>query len=262
MEVILRRISYAKYDGFIEANIDHFASLSKEDFEKNYDYVLEDICIDGETVLVNIDVEEMINIYNNVIEFNEYNPMEAIDIRYAELLYKALSVDTNIPKYVLYEKEVWAYLNCFILLDVVKKRFFADEGSFLNKGRIMRVVFCDESVIDRTGLRWLWALADATYSDTYGFSLMSTARQFIDPVKALYERVMGTNRMVFQAYVRAIQLLEYDLRIKSEKFRSLLPTHIRNLATMKIYESYNSVEDLAVVIASDIKDFLDNYKDN
>lgn len=258
MEAVLRRISYGKYDDFIEQNLSSFPSLSKDYFCKNYEHVTEDIIVEGKAITFDIDIDEFIEIFENIVEFNDQNPMEAIDIKFAEMLYKTFTLHTSIPKYVMYEKEVWAYLNCFVLFDIVKKRFFSNEESLKDEGRIKRVFFCDDSTIDRTGLRWLWALADATYDEKYIFGLTSTARQFIDPVKALYERTMGTNRTVFKAYIRAIQLLDLDSRIKSGKFRSILPTHIRNLATMKIYESIDSIEELSAIFADDIKDFLDN----
>ena len=260
MEVVLRRISYAKYDDFIDNNINNFANINKDFFEKQWSNSTEDIIIGGKAVIVEIDVGRFTNLFDTIIKINNQNPMEAIDTNYAEMLYSCLTINSNVPKYILYEKEVWAYLNCFVFFDVVKKRFFPDEGWDKDTGRIKRVFFCDDSNIDRTGLRWLWALADATYDDSNVFNLTRTARQFIDPVKALYERTMGTNRLVFKAYIRAIELLNYDVRIKSSKFRSIIPTHIRNLATMKIYESYNSIEELAKIFASDIKTFLDNYQ--
>ncbi len=258
MEIILKRVTYGKYDEFKDKFLEDVANSSAEYIIKNYDNYLEEITINGQIITFDLDVVGAKEIIDNEFSINNKNPMEIIDIKLSKLFYESLSINANIPSYLLYEREVWTYLNCFVLFDLVKKRFFSEEKSIEERGRIERAFLCNDSTIDRTGFRWLWALAEATYDPNLEFSLTETARQFIDPVKAIYERTMGLNRNVFKAYIRSIQLLDCDMRIKNSKYRSILPTHIRNLATMKIYESIDDLEELALIFSVDIKEFLDN----
>lgn len=259
MEFTLKRIAYAKYDDFIEKVLESTPNIDLA-FFKQLDDMTEDVLVGGKNIILNIDVDELESIIDKVYTDNDQNPMQSIDVKFSELLYRQLYLDEFVPNYLLYEKEVWAYINCFILFDVVKKRYFAEEGDLNNKKRIENVMLCNNSTIDRTGLRWLWALSNSAYSPSYGFRLVDTAYKFIDPVKALFERTLGSNKILFKAFIRSIEILNFDSRIKSGKFRSILLTHIRNLATMKMYESVDSVEELAQIFASDIRDFIESFE--
>lgn len=258
MEFTLKRIAYAKYDDFIEKVLESTPNIDLAFFEQ-LDDMTEDVLVGGKNIILNIDVDELESIINKVYADNDQNPMQSIDVKFSELLYRQLYLDEFVPNYLLYEKEVWAYINCFILFDVVKKRYFAEEGDLNNKKRIVNVMLCNNSTIDRTGLRWLWALSNSAYDPSYGFRLVDTAYKFIDPVKALFERTLSNNKILFKAFIRSIEILNFDSRIKSGKFRSILLTHIRNLATMKMYESIDSVEELAQIFASDIRDFIESF---
>ena len=259
MEFTLKRIAYAKYDDFIEKVLESTPNIDLAFFEQ-LDDMTEDVLVGGKNIILNIDVDELESIINKVSTDNDQNPMQSIDVKFSELLYRQLYLDEFVPNYLLYEKEVWAYINCFILFDVVKKRYFAEEGDLNNKKRIENVMLCNNSTIDRTGLRWLWALSNSAYDPSYGFRLVDTAYKFIDPVKALFERTLSSNKILFKAFIRSIEILNFDSRIKSGKFRSILLTHIRNLATMKMYESVDSVEELAQIFASDIRDFIESFE--
>ena len=259
MEFTLKRIAYAKYDDFIEKVLESAPNINLAFFEQ-LDDMTEDVLVGGKNIILNIDVNKLESIIDEVSTDNDQNPMQSIDVKFSELLYRQLYLDEFVPNYLLYEKEVWAYINCFILFDVVKKRYFAVEGDLNNKKRIENVMLCNNSTIDRTGLRWLWALSNSAYDPSYGFRLVDTAYKFIDPVKALFERTLGSNKILFKAFIRSIEILNFDSRIKSGKFRSILLTHIRNLATMKMYESVDSVEELAQIFASDIRDFIESFE--
>ena len=259
MEFTLKRIAYAKYDDFIEKVLESTPNIDLAFFEQ-LDDMTEDVLVGGKNIILNIDVDELESIINKVSTDNDQNPMQSIDVKFSELLYRQLYLDEFVPNYLLYEKEVWAYINCFILFDVVKKRYFAEEGDLNNKKRIENVMLCNNSTIERTGLRWLWALSNSAYDPSYGFRLVDTAYKFIDPVKALFERTLSSNKILFKAFIRSIEILNFDSRIKSGKFRSILLTHIRNLATMKMYESVDSVEELAQIFASDIRDFIESFE--
>lgn len=259
MEFTLKRIAYAKYDDFIEKVLEAAPNINSAFFEQ-LDDMTEDVLVDGKNILLNINLDELESIIDTVSADNDQNPMQTIDVKFSELLYRQLFLDEFVPNYLLYEKEVWAYLNCYVFFNVVVKRYFSEKGDLDNKKRIESVMLCNNSTIDRTGLRWLWALSDSAYDPSYQFRLVDTAYKFIDPVKALFERTLSSNKTLFKAFIRSIELLNFDSRIKSGKFRSILLTHIRNLATMKMYESVDSVEELAQIFASDIKDFIESYE--
>lgn len=256
MRFDIKRISYAKYDDFIEKVVALLPNITAETFDKSFEDMTEVVTVNGEQFEVDLDVDDIDRTIDDVLSGEYDNPMQTIDIRLSKKLFSQLSLEAKIPEYVLYEKEVWAYLNCFILFSAVKKRHFRNDGDFNNEDKVKRVLFSDCSTIDRSGFRWLWALAEASYDNDRLFSLTETAHRFVDPVKALYERALGTNKVLFKAFIRSIQLLDYDPRIRSNKYRSVLLTHIRNLAAMKIYESYDSVEELARVFSEDIKAFI------
>ena len=258
MKFILKKISYAKYDEFVEKIVDLFPDFDAEKLEKEYGSYTEEVMIGSKCVTLDLDIEGMINSINEILSTNPTNPMQEVDIKLAEMLYQRLYLDEFVPNYLFFEKEIWAYLNCFVLLEIVKARYFRTEKEQNDKGRVERVLLSN-GALDRSGSRWLWVLANSTYDPKYRFALVDTAFKFIDPVKALFESVIGKNKTLFKAFIRAIELLDYDRRIRNNTFRSVLPTHLRNLATMKIYDSINSVEELAAIFATDIKDFLDCY---
>ena len=256
MKYTLKRISTGRYDEFNEKVLSMLPNISALKINENLSDFVEEIYINEKTLEFDIDIDKINSFLRSDDDFSYSVPMQVADIKIAKYLYSVLTLESSIPTQLLYEKEVWAYLNCFVFMDLVLNRYFRFDGDMNNTKRVLRVILSDWNAIDRTGLRWLWSLADATYNSYYQFSLTETAIRFVDPSKALYERSLGLNRIVFKAFVRAIQLLKFDWRIKSEKYRSILVTHIRNLATLKIYEKYDSVEALAKIFAEDINSFI------
>ena len=260
MEFHLCRISYSKYDDFVERFSKNFEIYNKDYFLNNCNEMIEDVIVDGKALTFDIDLDDFLHQHDVITSLNKTNPMQAIDLKFSELLFKSLTLSAHIPNFLLYEREVWTYLNCFVFFEIVKKRYFNSNDELKDEDRVKRYFFCKGgNGLDRRGLIWLWALSDFTYDKQYAFSLTDTAMRFIDPVKAFKERRIGSNTKVLKAFIRAIQIKNYDSRIKGTRFRSILITHLRNLASMQIYESIASVEELAKVFAKDIEEFISNY---
>ena len=256
MNFILKRIQYGKYDEFLESSIQEKNHWSTKYFADNFNDFTEEVLVNNLPVEIEFDLDSLFDGIDQILSENQKNPMEKIDVFLGKKLHTEFSLINNIPENILYEKEVWAYLNCFVFFDLVKKRYLSDEFESESDDKIGRLFFCNGSQIDRTGLRWLWVLANSTYDNEYQYGLLETAREYIDPVKAIFERELGRNPIVFKSFVRALQL-NNDKRIRSDKYKSIIPTHIRNLATMEIYESVEKIDDLANIFAREISSYIE-----
>lgn len=258
MKIFLKRISYEKYDEVLNSYFDKLLTNSeqiKQDLEEFCEYVV----IEGSTPEIEFDLEEYNKKIEEIKKSGVSNPGALQDIEISKMLVNDFSNSTvPIPDYILYEKEVWSYLNIIVFFDIIKERFkdlSTAKGDALY-GKIKRLYFCDGGKVERTGLRWLWILGNITIDKTYGITLLETAKQFIDPVSAIYVCCLGKNDVVFKAFIRAIQLNENRNLIRLPKYKSVVPTHIRNSALMNVYESYDDIEKLAKQISEDVDQIL------
>ena len=259
MKIEVKRIIKTKYDEICDlATKDFFSNI--EEIQKQVKNTSEFVEHNGKIIEVDINPEQYLCIIEEVNSRDINNPSAITDIELAKKLYEDFTIgNIDIPDYILYEKEVWTYLNICIFYEVICARFkdIKTCKSSEKEGKIKRLFFCKDSKIDRTGLRWLWVLGNLTIDNIYGESLLETAKEFIDPVKAIYECCLGRNKIVFKGFIRAIQLIENNNLIRSSKYKSLVPKHIRNSALMNVYESYFDIEELAQKISTDISLIID-----
>ena len=252
MKFQLKRVKNDCYDEIVDTALKNFFGTieeTKQKVETESDFVL----INGKKIDIDIDLD----LYFGILE--KYQKAEKRDIEIAKLLHKDFKNSSiSIPDYILYEKEVWTYLNICVFFDIVSKRYpdIKDHKNEEAKNKIKNFYFCHNNTYDRTGLRWLWIFANVTYDDYYQYSLLETGREFIDPVKAIYECCIGRNKILFKAYIRAIELLNKDSRIRGTNGKTIVPKHIRNCALMNVYESYTDVETLANIIATSMLEII------
>ena len=170
----------------------------------------------------------------------------------------------------MYEKEFWTYMNLTIFFVLIKSKYFEDLKDISKmsdkekkslKDKIGRLYFNTGglSKLDRTGLRFLWVLADLTYYNN-GYELLQIAWDFIDPFKAIQECVLGNNPYILKAFARAIQILECDPKIRNTENRTLIPLHIRNYACNNFVDAYTNIDELGNILAEQIKIIMKTNK--
>ena len=255
MEITLKRIKYDKYDELISA-IDTSRFLNKENNNliSNVDYYSEYNFIGDSKVIINLDPSEYIDIIRSSKSMGEAS------IEIAKKLHKELVLSGSpIPRCFLYEKEDWTYLNLTVFFDVVKEKYLYDKTNENVKGKILKYYFNNDNKIDRTGLRYLWVLADLTYFDN-DYELTKIAWNFTDTFKAVQESEIGKNPSILKALALAIKKLNYDSRIKNYVNRKLIPKHLRNFACPNMLDSYEEIIELSDVFSTQISILLNNEK--
>lgn len=257
MNLTLKRISYDRYDELMGMiNIDTFFDKTKNDILKRVEEFSDPVRYNGQPILISIDLDKYVN------AINESNSKGEASAKIAKILYEDFTIeDKHLPDSIMYEKEVWTYLNLTAFFELTKMKFIsedADEDKLI--GKIKRYYFNDGglSKLDRTGLRYLWVLADILTTNKSS-DLIDIAIEFADPFKAVQECVLGNNPMVLKAYALAIKKLNCDARLKNHYFRKLVPKHIRNHACSNFYDGYSDPNQLADVIAKQIQLIFENY---
>lgn len=252
--MILKRVQINKYDELFEMiDVSNFFKKDKNEILNILEANSEVIKINDKPIEINLNIEE----YEQLMEL--YPKKGDSSVAIAQKLYQDFRLgDVPLPKWLMYEKEMWTYLNLTIFFDLVQKKYIDfNEKKEQIKGKIERVYFNDGglSKIDRTGLRWLWVIADLT---TYegNFELTKIAWDFIDPFKAIQECVLGNNDLILKALVIAIKKLNYDSRIRNSINKTRVPKHIRNYACSIMLDSYNDLDVLAEELAQQISIIL------
>lgn len=254
MQLKLKRIKSDLYDELIK-NIDYknFFDKSQNEIYKNIEKYSEDLLIDGKEVIIEIDPDNYLSVVKNHKKGDS-------SIKIAEMLHRDFIYNgKHIPLGIMLEKELWTYLNMTIFFDVTMEKYCYDRLTKDMSGKIERTFFNKDSKVDRTGLRYLWILADATeYEGNY--ELTEIAWKFIDTFKALHECVIGKSTFVDKAIALSFKKLNLDPRIKNENNRRLLPLHLRNFACSNMIDSYDDVENLAGILANQISAIMNNNK--
>ena len=205
----------------------------------------------GKLVLIDIDLEKYEKIVNLPIYTYQKNAMIS-----KELIADLRPIDSSIsiePK-VFYDKEIWSFLNVFVFRDIIWKLYFQknDEvsditeeqnGSQKIKDKISRYYLNYSSFRSptRTGFRFLWILGFLTDVENH-IERTQAAFEYIDPVKAIFERSISRNRDILNAYIDAILVNRKMRGLKSNKRRSKVPTHINNLAAANLLDAYQYIE--------------------
>jgi hypothetical protein len=206
------------------------------------------------------------------IDLNEYMEIVSKE-KFTKDANKKLSVklyldllSAGLPNNIFYLNEFWAYINLFVFPKLIKTLYFdkpdeSEEPSnklkLLEKYRRYYLNNVPISNISRTGLWFLWVLASKV-NPTLNPDLIPLAFDFIDPVKAMIERSQGKNSQVLIAWLKAISKLDmkYQKLLKSEKFRSIIPTHLNNLSVIFSLESLDD-EMIIQTITNETKEFID-----
>lgn len=249
MELLLKRIKRTEFDDLMKLVIERFEEngnieLSDEELEK----VSESVLIDGKHIKFDYDIGEYMKIVDS--EEYTYNKLAKIGMK----LHKdSKDIDgVVIPTNVLYEKEVWTYVSFKAFKEVIKKLRLDDEAKMTSKK--IEQYFFNVRTRSRTGLLFIWTIIDMLQSENDEM-ISEVAFHFIDPVKAIYERVISRNPIVLRAFVDAIIKNDCDLRIASPKYRSKVPKNINCFARISMIDTYE-YNELVNTIAIHIKDIL------
>ena len=245
----LKRISKSVYDDLVNATEDEF---KKSEFLKiNKDRVTnecEDVIVNGKKIEFDIDVEQI----NQITGSN--NPNYIKNAKIAMILHKNIQDvnGTKIPYNIMNEKEVWSYLNTCIFYEQIKKLYMPKESD-VTLDRIRRYYFniASESKVSRTGFKFLWLMVDKLNSENEE-EITRIAFECIDPVRAMFERKITRNPMILRAFVEAIirNGAEFKRKIKSPKYKSLVPKHINCYAAINMLDAYG-YEELVDVLAKE-----------
>lgn len=71
--------------------------------------------------------------------------------------------------------------------------------------------------------------------------MTEVAFAFKDPVKAIYERTIGTNPFILQAFVNGIIINDKNRKIKGT-LKTIIPKHISNIASIRCLDTLNFIE--------------------
>jgi len=206
------------------------------------------------------------------IDLNEYMDIVTKE-KFTKDANKKLSVKlyfdllkANLPNNVFYLNEFWAFINLFVFPKLIKTLYFdnpdkSEEPSIklklLEKYQRYYLNNVPISNISRTGLWFLWILASKV-NPVLNPDLISIAFDFIDPVKAMIERTQGKNSQILIAWLKAISKLDikYQKLLKSEKFRSIIPTHLNNLSVIFSLESLDD-DMISQTITNETMELID-----
>ena len=248
MEVILRRISKDAWDDLMQGVTSEFKRTQNIVIDNvAVEVAAEDILINGEPVKFDIDVDK----YKKIVESDVYTYEKLADL--GMLLrndFKMKSGET-LPANIMNEKEVWAYFSLTVFKDVVKSLRMDDDDK-INVDKIERFYF-NTKTKSRTGLLFVWTMAEMLDSNDRAFNV--TAFEFIDPVKAIYERAMSRNQILLKAFVQGIINNGCDKRLKGNKYRSKVPSHISCYSCVNILDVY-SYDELVENLTAQIKTIL------
>jgi len=198
MEITLKRIKKDSFDELLEHTLEIYAKKKELIIDEEYvQNCSEIVYVSGVEVKCSFELEQ----YNEIVSRDDkgYNKLADIGM----LLHKELRTKAsgNIPKNILYEKEIWAYLSLTIFKDIVKK-LRLDDDEKMNEDKIARFYF-NVRGISRTGLFFLWCMIDRLESEN-NYKMSHVAFEFIDPVKAIFERTMSKNPKILQAFTQGI----------------------------------------------------------
>ena len=260
MEIVLKKVVELQ---FLKLNI-----LINKDFY--LDENKNELIIDGKKVTID-DISEpimdnaKIDLFDN--DFVQYLSREKWKQNYdiGKLLYKKLIKFPEISSSLL-DKSFWAYITHIpCIKKYIIKRYFnsvneEDEVSMKLIDKIKRYFF-GEGIVSRTGIIFNWQLTNCLYYKDIGErsdELCIVAFSYIDSVKAIYERSFRKNPIIVKAFVEGIIKNNKSSAFKNAKYRTLIPTHISNIAALNCFDAY-SYKELIDKIAYEQKVLIDEY---
>lgn len=251
MQVVLKRIKKTEFDTLKKKVLDKFNANHTIDLdETELDNNSEEVLIAGKQIILEYNMDE----YNTIVDSQENTYLKLAKI--GMLLHKDTKdkKGTPIPKNVLYEPSVWAYLSFKAFKDVIKKLRLDDDNK-MNTDKIERYYFNVKSQKSRRGLIFLWSMIDLLGSEN-DEEVSTVAFHFIDPVKAVYERAMSKNPAVLKAFVEAIIKNNKDPRIKNKKLKLSIPNNVSCFARINLLDAYQ-YDELVVTIANQMRNVLE-----
>ena len=246
-EITLKRLRKDSYDDLMSSVLSKYSEQGKICAnEDEWNNKLNEIMVDGNPIKIAIDMERLEAIVKQDMPTYEKNALIGME------LHKTLKKEdgSNIPFNILLEKEVWAYLNVFIFKDLIRD-LYMEKPSKNDEDRIKRYFFnCGtESKISRMGFIFLWLMVDKLQSED-DYNLNRVAFEFIDPVRAMFERKITRNSLVLRAFVQGIIENENDPKFKNALYKTRIPKHVNCFAAVNMIEAYD-YDDMVKVIATE-----------
>lgn len=169
--------------------------------------------------------------------------------READLAIYLSSIFKLYPQNLIFDANVWTYMNLTVLNKYVNAMYLS--GKIKNpEDRIKRCLFNEvsHSKIDRSGMRFLWYFGTklAFYENE---ERAVTALEFIDPVKAIFERKMSCNNMITMAFVDAIIKGGKNNSMKNNEMRKSVPHHIQCYAGVINMDAFEYNELVNIMVA-------------
>ncbi len=191
-----------------------------------------------------------------------------------KILYKKLSVFSDKSGF-LSDYSFYTYITHIpCVKKYIIKRFISsvdteneEDSKIKLKEKILKYFFC-KGQLDRTGVIFYWKLTEYMhYGSNYfdkGDELSLVAFNFIDSVKAIYERnfsiekKVSKNPYIIKAFTEGIIRNSKSSAFKDIKYRSIIPTHISNVAAVNCFDAY-TYEELVDKITYEQKILIDDY---
>lgn len=249
MEVKLKKVKRNCFDEFYSKCIDSFVRGIDPFFdEQELENISDPIVINGKEVTINIDFDS----YLSVIKSPDSQAHKKAKVSY-KLAKDFESFDgEKIPVNILYDKYLWTYLNLKYFSCLIDELFFEDEKNKMS--RFDRYYFnIQDGFFDRLGLWFLWYFG---YVLDAKESRIITAFEFIDPVKAVFERNMAKNYKVIRAFVDAIEVNNKDSKLKAKYNRTVIPKAYNAMASVTVLDSIEYEE--LVKVTADFQRFMLN----
>ena len=229
MKITLRKIKKACFDDLRKVIVKNFETTGSLNFpEELIESNSETIVIDGKHIEMEIDLDKYLSI---IKEPPPYNTRQA---KVGMELYKDFkSANIQLPRYLFYEKEFWAYLSLTVFKDIVKGlRKVLDENQ-ANSNNIMQYYF-NTGKPTRTGLLFIWIMIDQLNGDD--FDVAHTAFEFVDPARQALEYTITKNPAIFSAFIKGIINNNKDSKFKNKQYWVRACAHISCYASVNILD--------------------------
>ena len=250
MKIELKKIKLTYYSDLlnnIKDNISFYSDYNVKELTINNDKVtLDDISEPlSSSEKLEIEINEVDLIFRSMAKWKE-------NASIGKLLHRKLSSYEKKYLGTFYESNFWAYLaHLPIFRKYINERYFVnsfEEDKEDNVGASLvekiKRYFLFKGTISRTGIMFNWALTDCLHSNVKQYELCDIAFSYIDSVKAIYERSFRKNRLIVQAFVQGIINNGKSTAFKNSEYRSIIPTHISNIAALNMLDSYDSYSEL------------------
>lgn len=260
MEIILKKVIELQIlKDHIYSNIDYYLNEERNEFILNGESVTIDMISEPIMDNAKIDISED--------EFNQLLSREKWKQNYdvGKLFYKKLIKFSDISGDFL-DEAFWVYITHIpCVKKYIVKRYFnsineEDEQSMKTIDKIKRYFF-GEGKISRTGIVFNWQLTNCLYYKNIGDKsdeLCRVAFSYIDSVKAIYERSFRKNPIIVKAFVEGIIRNNKSKAFINSKYRTLIPTHISNVAALNCFDAY-SYKELVEKITYEQKILIDDF---